>query len=102
MTLGIARSTLSEALKRLTVLGFTTQTLRPGSAGARGGVGVLLTPKGVQAITETSVLEEPRLRALLGAMSEAERKRVALGMGALAAACGRLKPREPSSGNLAT
>jgi DNA-binding MarR family transcriptional regulator len=100
--LGIARSTLSEALKRLTVLGFTTQTLRPGSAGARGGVGVLLTPKGVQAITETSVLEEPRLRALLGAMSEAERKRVALGMGALAAACGRLKPREPSSGDLAT
>ena len=94
--LGIARSTLSEALKRLTTLGFTTVTPRPAAAGTRGGVGVLLTPKGMKAIRETSVLEEPRLRALLGTMSDTERKRVARGMGALAAACGRLKARARS------
>ena len=95
--LGVTRSTVSEALKRLTALGFTTQTARPAVAGGRGGVGVLLTTKGVRAIGDTSVLEAPRLRALLEAMSERERKRVALGMGALAAACGRIKARRAPS-----
>lgn len=97
--LGVARSTLSEALKRLTALGYTTSAPRQPAAGRRGGVGVLLTAKGLRAITDTSVLETARLRALLETMSDAERGRVARGMGALSAACGRLRPRPPSTGD---
>lgn len=87
--LSIARSTLSEALKSLTALGYTRQTARTPSMGQRGGVGVLLTPKGLAAIRETSVLEAPRLRALLDTLSAVELRAVARGMSVLANACSR-------------
>src|ERR671932_1944159 len=39
--LGVARSTLSEALKRLEVLGYVRRQPRAAAGGERGGVGVL-------------------------------------------------------------
>src|SRR5258706_6880581 len=59
--LNVARSTLSEALKRLTALDYTRQTPRAPAPGQRGGVGILLTAKGLAAIRDTSVLETQRL-----------------------------------------
>jgi DNA-binding MarR family transcriptional regulator len=88
--LGIARSTLSEAIKRLTLMGFTAQSVRETSAGSRGGVAITLTPKGVKAIRETSVLEEPRLRAVLSTLTPSQLRDVARGMSALASGCARL------------
>ena len=87
--LGVARSTLSEALKRLTSLGYTKAEPRDASEGRRGGVGVLLTAKGIAAIRDTSVLEVARLRAVLEQLSAAELKVVGRGMSVLAAACER-------------
>jgi DNA-binding MarR family transcriptional regulator len=87
--LGIARSTLSEAVKRLMAFGYTQRTPRPAARGRRGGIGLLLTAKGVSAMRATSVLEAPRLRTLLHRLTVAERGAVERGMTALAAACGR-------------
>ena len=75
--LGVARSTLSEALKRLVALGFVER--------ARGGV--LLSAQGARAIRDTSVLETERLRTALGTLSARELRLVTAGMTALAGAC---------------
>ena len=88
--LGVARSTLSAALKHLQTLGFVEGIPRPAVRGKRGGTGVLLTAKGLRALQETSVLEAPRLRALLGALTPAELRAVERGMRALANGCGRM------------
>lgn len=93
--LGIARSTLSEAIKRLTSMGYTTQSARTTSAGNRGGVAISLTEHGLDAIRDTSVLEEPRLRAVLQHLSATELRDVARGMNALAAACTKHAENEP-------
>lgn len=85
--LGIARSTLSEAIKRLTNMGYTKQAERTTKDGRRGGVSIALTEQGVEAIRETSVLEEPRLRAVLQHLTETQLRDVTRGMNALAAAC---------------
>lgn len=85
--LGIARSTLSEAIKHLTELGYTQQSARETTAGSRGGVGISLTPKGLEAMRETSVLEEPRLRAVLRHLTASQLRDVARGMNALAMGC---------------
>lgn len=85
--LGIARSTLSEAIKHLSSLGYTTQETRESDRGNRGGVGVLLTQKGLDAIRETSVLEAPRLRAALTQLTASQLRDVTRGLSALAMAC---------------
>ncbi|MEP6730158.1 MAG: helix-turn-helix domain-containing protein [bacterium] len=95
--LNVARSTLSEAIKRLTALGFTRHVTRASEEGQRGGVGILLTNKGVSAIRETSVLETPRLRAVLEQLTPTELRAVARGMSALADACSRRTPHKNSS-----
>jgi DNA-binding MarR family transcriptional regulator len=87
--LGLAKSTLSEALKRLHALGFVSRVPRSSKGGKRGGVGVLLTAQGAAAIRETSVLEEDRLRAVLSTLSPPELRLVSRGMRALAEACHR-------------
>jgi DNA-binding MarR family transcriptional regulator len=83
--LGVGRSTLSEALKHLELLGYVTRSVRGG--GRR--TGVLLTTRGAEAIGDTSVLETPRLRAVLAATSDRERTLIASGLDALAQACRR-------------
>jgi DNA-binding MarR family transcriptional regulator len=95
--LNVARSTLSEAVKRLTALGFTRQTPRASAEGRRGGIGILLTAKGASAIRETSVLETQRLRTVLKHLSPLELRAVARGMTALAAACDRRTARRLTS-----
>lgn len=87
--LAIAKSTLSEALKRLQTLGFVSQQPRSARGGRRGGVGVLLTAQGAEAIRETSVLEEDRLRAVLARLAPAELRVVTRAMRLLAEACHR-------------
>src|SRR5919198_965007 len=83
--LGVARSTLSEALKRLTALGFVAE---PGG-GANGGrrTRVLLSRLGTEAISDTSVLETPRLEAILAIASPRELREIARGFSALGQSC---------------
>ena len=77
--LGIARSTMSEALKRLVALGFVGRAGRTAS--------VLLLDKGRRAISETSVLEFARLQAILAAVPARDRELICRGMQRLADAC---------------
>ena len=99
--LGVARSTLSAALKHLQALGFVAGVPRPAVAGKRGGTGLLLTAKGLRALQETSVLEAPRLRAALATLSPAELRAVERGMRALANACRRMGDGEKGRGRSA-
>jgi DNA-binding MarR family transcriptional regulator len=80
--LGIARSTLSEALKRLTALGYVER-----SAAKNGGV--RLSAHGLGVIRRNSVLEAERLHAVLATLTVRERQAVVAGMRALAAGCER-------------
>lgn len=86
--LSISRSTLSEALKRLTQLGYVEKALRPKS-------GVLLTSRGALAIAETSVLEEARLRGVLGRLTATERRAVERGLNILAKAARSWSATQP-------
>ena len=83
--LGIATSTLSEALKRLAALGYVSSP--NGTSESRRRASVVLSRKGADAIRMTSVLETERLEAALRAVSPRERERIESGMTALAAAC---------------
>jgi DNA-binding MarR family transcriptional regulator len=91
--LGVSRSTVSEALKRLTTLGFV---MRPTGTPTRQR-DALLTAKGAQAIRDISVLEAGLLRAALEAAAPADLPTIARGMTRLAEACrnsaGELKTR---------
>ena len=78
--LGIARSTTSEALRKLIGLGFVARSA-PRSAA------VVLTEKGRRAISDTSVLEFARLHAVLAPLSSNERQLICRGMQRLADAC---------------
>ena len=83
--LGVARSTLSEALKRLDALGY----IKTADAGARRRTALLLSRRGVEAIRGSSVLETPRLRAVLSHATPRELRAITAGMTALADACRR-------------
>lgn len=89
--LSIARSTLSEALKKLTQAGYVKRVVEAGGDGRQ--VGVLLTAKGVRAVRETSVLESARLAAVLEHASPAERAAITTGLTKLAEACRRYSER---------
>ena len=80
--LGIARSTLSEALKRLIALGYASSPV----VGRRTSQ-VILTPKGSRAIRETSVLETDRLRDAMKRLSKRDLSLVTNGMNRLATVC---------------
>ena len=94
----LAASTVSEALTRLEALGFVQKT--PGSSDRRQ-VGVRLTPKGVAAVRDGSVLETDRLRRVLARMAPRDRVAVIAGLTRLARACGRGK-RGPTPPRRAT
>src|SRR4051812_19489239 len=85
--LNVSRSTVSEALKRLTVLGFVARASAPGD---RRASSALLSTKGLRAIRDTSVLETKRLQAALELASRDDRAAIATGMTRLAAVCRRL------------
>ena len=77
--MGVAKSTLSEALSSLEERGFV----------ARDEAGILRTAKGTEAMSNGSVLEPELLRRLLGLLSEQERRRAVDGLVLLARAAER-------------
>jgi MarR family transcriptional regulator, organic hydroperoxide resistance regulator len=89
--LRVSRSTVSEALRRLTQLGFV---IRGGGSDDKRTSGARLSPKGVKAIRDTSVLETARLRAALALASPADRAAISLGMTRLAEVCRGLTETE--------
>lgn len=96
--LAIAKSTLSEALKRLAQLGYVRRFAEANGDGRK--VGILLTAKGLRAVRETSVLESARLAAVLRCASPTDRAAIAVGLTKLAAACRRFRDRNPSTGEI--
>ena len=83
--MGLAASTVSEALTRLESLGFVHKAP---AASDRRQVGVRLTAKGVAAVRDGSVLETQRLRRVLARMSARDRMAVVAALTRLARACG--------------
>jgi DNA-binding MarR family transcriptional regulator len=79
--LRVVPSTMSAALKRLTVLGLVTMTTE--AADGRAKI-VRLTDSGKEALSKTSVLDAARVRAALAKLSEADRRSVVLGLELLA------------------
>ena len=89
--LSIARSTLSEAVKKLTLAGYVRRVAELNGDGRQSGI--FLTAKGLRAVRETSVLESARLAAVLAETSAADRAAIALGLTKLAEACRRYSER---------
>src|SRR5688572_20723257 len=81
--LGIARSTMSEALKKLIALGFVLRAA-PRSAA------VVLSDLGARAVQETSVLESDRLAGALARVPARDRQLICSGLQRLADACRQL------------
>ena len=84
--LGVAPSTLSATLARLARLGCVAR-----SRGALDGraAELRLTPRGVEAMQSTSVLDRTRLADALGRLSARERAQAVAGLALLARACNR-------------
>ncbi len=83
--LDLSRSTLSEALTRLEVLGYVVKSRQAGRD--RRHVGLVLTPKGVAAVHASSVLDRRRLRAVLERLSRKDQASAVAGLELLARAC---------------
>lgn len=90
--LGIAASTLSAAIKRLERLGYLTRRARSRD---RRHIELRLTTKGVNAMTQTSVLDPVRLAAVLEELSPAARRRAVAGLGLLAEAARAYQFKQP-------
>ncbi len=88
----LARSTISEALKRLIVLGYVEGT----TTGAARLGGARLTARGARAIRNTSVLETKRLHRALVGLEDRELGAISGGMLRLAAACRAMAEEKPS------
>lgn len=93
--LSIARSTLSEALKKLTHAGFVQRVASVNGDGRLSGI--LLTARGLRAVRETSVLESDRLAAVLREATPSERVVITDGLTKLAEACHRYSGRKAST-----
>ena len=85
--MGIAKSTLSEALSGLEELGFVVR--RSDDNDARGTL-ILRTSAGTRAMSDGSVLESGRLRELLGKLTEEDRRRAIEGLELMARAAERV------------
>ena len=91
--LGVAPSTLSAAIARLSELGYLTSS--PSETDRRKRE-LRLTARGAEAIAATSVLDAERVKALLNKLELDERKAAVRGLSLLAQAARRLnKNREP-------
>jgi DNA-binding MarR family transcriptional regulator len=90
--LGVAPSTLSAALTRLSKLGYLIS--EPGQKDRRRRE-IRLTARGAEAISSTSVLDAKRVRALLSQMKPAERKDALRGLALLAQAARQLPEEKP-------
>src|SRR5687767_7440399 len=85
--LGVAPSTLSASLLRLSELGYLTN--EPGKTDRRKRE-IRLTDRGAEAIASTSVLDAERVKALLKKLKPDERKAAVRGLVLLAEAARRL------------
>lgn len=81
--LGVAASTLSAAITRLTAHGYIIQHRDDAD---RRAVGLLLSIKGARAMQASSVLESVRVRRVLERLTAAERARALEGLALLARA----------------
>jgi DNA-binding MarR family transcriptional regulator len=90
--MGLAPSTVSEAVSKLERLGYVAKA-RDGATDRRR-VGLVLTPKGVDVVRASSVLESDLLRAALSRLSPREVARAVNGIGALARACRQTPTRK--------
>ena len=79
--MGVTRSTLSAAIKRLTGLGYIASESDPADARA---LALRLSPQGARAMQAGSVLDSALVRRLLRALSEPERARAIAGLELLA------------------
>ena len=86
--LGVAPSTLSAALSRLSELGYLTNETAKTDRRKRE---IRLTARGAEAISSTSVLDAKRVRAMLSKLKPDERKAALRGLALLAQAARRLK-----------
>jgi MarR family transcriptional regulator, organic hydroperoxide resistance regulator len=89
--LGVARSTMSAALKRLHGLGYITMTTH---AGDRRNLLLRLAPKGAAAMRATSVLEPARVDRMLAALHAGDRRDALHGLELLARAARQVAARE--------
>ncbi len=85
--LGVAPSTLSASIARLTKLGYITSTPMDDDRRRRE---LRLTPRGSEAIRSTSVLDAERVRAMIGKLKPKERKEALRGLALLAEAARKL------------
>src|SRR5215510_13153622 len=85
--LGVAPSTLSAAIARLSKLGYITVTTNENDRRRRE---LRLTPRGAEAVRSTSVLDAERVRAMLGKLNPKERKEALRGLALLAEAARKL------------
>lgn len=81
--LGVAPSTLSAAIARLSRLGYLTN--KPNEEDKRKRE-IRLTPRGAEAISSTSVLDAERVQELLSKLKPGERKQALRGLALLAGA----------------
>lgn len=88
--LGVAPSTLSAAIARLSELGYLTS--EPNESDRRQRE-LRLTARGAEAISSTSVLDGERVKALLTKLTPDERKAAIRGLALLAKAARQLKER---------
>ncbi len=88
--LGVAPSTLSAAIARLSELGYLTS--KPNDADRRKRE-LRLTARGAEAIASTSVLNAERVQALLDKLKPDERKAAVSGLALLARAARKLNEK---------
>lgn len=88
--LGVAPSTLSAAIARLSELGYLTS--KPNDADRRKRE-LRLTSRGAEAIASTSVLNAERVQALLDKLKPDERKAAVSGLALLARAARKLNEK---------
>ena len=89
--LGVSKSTMSAAIKRLRALAYVVISTDP-----RDGRTVLLhlAPKGAAAMRASSVLEPARVRRLLGTLCSSDRRAALHGLALLADAAQRMMRKE--------
>jgi DNA-binding MarR family transcriptional regulator len=88
--MGVAKSTLSEALSGLEALGLAAR--HTNSSDGRGTL-ILRTPAGTRAMSDGSVLESARLAELLELLTSDERRRAVEGLELIAGASRQLQER---------
>lgn len=89
--LGVAASTLSATLSRLSKLGYLT--VSPNQKDRRKRE-IRLTARGAEAISATSVLDAKRVKVMLSKLNREEKKNALRGLALLAGAARRLSDEE--------